>query len=88
MRHRQALEDSSSSSPAPCLNEVLHNLTLSLLDRFKNFCLVEGELRRRRSWLRGFRMLKVRDAIAEFRKMVKQIAEFKDSVWTLKEEYN
>jgi hypothetical protein len=27
------------------------------------------------------------DAIAEFRKMVKQIADFKDSMWTLKEEY-
>jgi hypothetical protein len=27
------------------------------------------------------------DAIAEFRKMVKQIADFKDSMWILKEEY-
>ena len=88
MRHRQALEGSSRNSTAPnSPRRAIHNRMYSLLNRYKNFYLVKGGTASSKELVTRFPDVKGADAIAEFRKMVKQIAEFKDSMWILKEEY-
>ena len=92
MRHRQTLASSSSSardSPGPA-QQVLGSATPQshvLIGQIQEFLSSNGGSASSKELVSQFPDIKGMDAIAEFRKMVKQIAEFKDSVWTLKEDY-
>jgi len=94
MRHRQALEGSNSmssrNSPAPPVMRRQGSSTPQshvLIGEIQEFLASKGGSAASRDLVARFPDIKGVDAIAEFRKMVKQIAEFKDSVWTLKEDY-
>jgi len=87
MRHRQALEGSARESPAPVARRGTPTQAHVLIGQIQEFLVERGGIASSRDLVARFPDVKGADAIAEFRKMVKQIAEFKDSVWTLKEEY-
>ena len=94
MRHRQDLEstsqpDSRRSSPAPGqLRRVSTSSQAHVLIRqIQEFLSAQGGSASSKELVAGFPDIKGEDAMAEFRKMVKQIAEFKDSLWTLKEDF-
>jgi DNA excision repair protein ERCC-6 len=92
MRHRQALEGMSTSgrsspSPAPRGRGTTTPQAHVLIGQIQEFLSNNGGSVSSRGLVGHFPDVKGADAIAEFRKMVKQIAEFKDSVWTLKEDY-
>ena len=87
MRHRQALEGSTSgrSSPAPVRDPG--SQAHALIGQIQEFLSTAGGRASSKELVARFPDIKGADSIAEFRKMVKQIADFKDSVWVLKEEY-
>jgi DNA excision repair protein ERCC-6 len=89
MRHRQALERSTSDSPAPAQRTRGSTTprTHVLIEQIQEFLSASGGSASSKELVARFPDIKGPDTIAEFRKMVKQIAEFKDSVWTLKEDY-
>ena len=88
MRHRQALEGSSlTTSSSTALRDTPQSHVV-LIGQIQEFLASRGGSASSKELIAGFPDVKGVDAIAEFRKMVKQIAEFKDSMWTLKEEYN
>lgn len=93
MRHRQALEGSSTNrgsrdnSPAPIPQEGTGSRAHVLISQIQEFMAISGGSVSSKDLVRRFADIKGPDAIAEFRKMVKQIAEFRDGQWTLKEEY-
>jgi DNA excision repair protein ERCC-6 len=87
MRHRQALEGSARETPAPIAGRGTPTQAHVLIGQIQEFLAERGGSASSRDLVARFPDVKGADAIAEFRKMVKQIAEFKDSVWTLKEEY-
>jgi DNA excision repair protein ERCC-6 len=94
MRHRQALESPSQpnshrSSPAPGQLARVSTTPQAhvLIRQIQEFLSARGGSASSKELVAGFPDTKGEDAIAGFRKMVKQIAEFKDSVWTLKEDY-
>ena len=93
MRHRQALEGSTSrsgrNSPAPVPRPRGAPTPQShiLIGQIQEFLSTKGGSVSSRDLVSQFPDLRGADAIAEFRKMVKQIAEFKESLWTLKEDY-
>jgi len=93
MRHRQALEGSSTNrgsrdnSPAPTPQEGTRSRAHVLISQIQEFMAISGGSVSSKDMVRRFPDIKGPDAIAEFRKMVKQIAEFRDGQWTLKEEY-
>lgn len=88
MRHRQALEGTSSSSPAPPPRSGSSTpKSHVLIGQIRDFISGNGGSASSRELVVQFSDVRGPDAIAEFRKMVKEIAEFKDSVWTLKEDY-
>ena len=91
MRHRQALEGSSStasSSPASVLRRDAPQSHVVLIGEIQEFLASRGGTASSKELVARFPDVKGAEAIAEFRKMVKQIAEFRDSAWALKEEYN
>ena len=91
MRHRQALEGSSStasSSSAPVPQRDAPQSHVVLIGQIQEFLASRGGTAASKELVARFPDVKGADAIAEFRKMVKQIAEFKDSAWMLKEDYN
>jgi DNA excision repair protein ERCC-6 len=89
MRHRQALEGTSSSSPPPPPVQSGPSTPTShvLIGQIRDFMMGNGGSASSRELVAQFSDVRGPEAIAEFRKMVKQIAEFQDSVWTVKEEY-
>jgi DNA excision repair protein ERCC-6 len=87
MRHRQALEGSARETPAPVARRDTPTQAHVLIGQIQEFLAERGGSASSRDLVARFPDVKGADAIAEFRKMVKQIAEFKDSIWTLKEEY-
>jgi DNA excision repair protein ERCC-6 len=86
MRHRQALEGSSRNSPAP-IQRGENSQAHVLIGQIQEFLSSKGGSASSKELVARFPDIKGADAIAEFRKMVKQIAEFKDSMWTLKEDF-
>jgi len=58
-----------------------------LIGHIRDFMMGNGGSASSKELVAQFADVRGPDTIAEFRKMVKQIAEFKDSVWTLKEDY-
>jgi len=90
MRHRQALEGNPGvgrSSPAPPTPGRSASKAHVLIDQIQQFLADSGGSATSKDLVSRFPDIKGSDAIAEFRKMVKQIADFKDSRWALKEEY-
>lgn len=93
MRHRQALEGSSTPSPSTSSRSTApvqpgsESQAHVLIGQIQEFLSSRGGSASSRELVARFPDIKGSDAIAEFRKMVKQIAEFKDSMWTLKEDY-
>ena len=91
MRYRQALEGSSSTasnSPAPIPQSDAPQSHVLLIEQIQEFLASRGGTASSKELVARFPDVKGADAIAEFRKMVKQIAEFKNSMWVLKEEYH
>jgi DNA excision repair protein ERCC-6 len=90
MRHRQALEGSStvSGSPGPAPQRDIPQSHVALIRQIQEFLASKRGTASSKELVARFPDVKGAEEIAEFRKMVKQIAEFKDSAWTLKEEYN
>jgi DNA excision repair protein ERCC-6 len=89
MRHRQDLEGTSRSgrnSPAPVPGRSPSKAHV-LIGQIQQFLTERGGTATSKDLVSRFPAIKGADAIAEFRKMVKQIADFKDSQWSLKEEY-
>jgi DNA excision repair protein ERCC-6 len=92
MRHRQSLEgpnvSSGRNSPAPLQRERGSTTPKShvLIGQIHEFLSARGGSATSRDLVARFPDIKGPDAIAEFRKMVKQIADFKDSLWNLKED--
>jgi len=94
MRHRQVLEGSAThrtrtNSPAPVLNvnDGTKSQAHILISQIQEFMADNGGTASSKDLVFRFANIKGADAIAEFRKMVKQIAEFRDGQWILKEEY-
>jgi len=89
MRHRQALEGtprSGRSSPVPTPGRSPSKAHV-LIEQIRQFLADRGGSATSKDLVSRFPNIKGGDAIAEFRKMVRQIADFKDSQWFLKEEY-
>ena len=86
MRHRQALEGRHSPAPTTATRTGTSPAHV-LIGQIQEFLSLKGGSVSSRELVERFPDIKGVDAIAEFRKMVKQIAEFRDSMWTLKEEY-
>lgn len=88
MRHRQALEGQAPSSPTPAARSGSSTpKSHVLIGQIRDFLLGNGGSASSKDLVGQFADVKGPDAIAEFRKMVKQLADFKDSAWVLKEEY-
>lgn len=89
MRGRQALEGSSTSqtSIAPINFGQDSPQSHVLIGQIQEFLSMAGGSASSKELVARFPDVKGVDEIAEFRKMVKQIAVFKDSVWRLKDEY-
>jgi DNA excision repair protein ERCC-6 len=90
MRHRQALEGNPRSdrrSPVPVTSGRSPTKAHVLIEQIQLFLAESGGSATSKDLVSRFPDIKGTDAIAEFRKMVKQIADFKDSRWVLKEEY-
>lgn len=91
MRHRQALEGtpnrSGRNSPAPLTPGRSPSKAHVLIEQIQQFLVERGGTATSKELVLRFPDIKGPDAIAEFRKMVRQIADFKDSQWSLKEEY-
>ena len=86
MTHRQPLDGSASESPALVARSGTSQAHV-LIGQIREFLAQKGGVASSKELVAKFADIKGADAIVEFRKMVKQIAEFKDPVWTLKEEY-
>jgi len=88
MRHRQALEGQAPSSPTLAARSGSSTpKSLVLISQIRDFLVENGGSASSKELVGQFAEVQGPDAIAEFRKMVKQLAEFRNSVWVLKEEY-
>ena len=92
MRHRQSLErptpTSSRSSPCPMQSGNGSSIkTHHLIEQIQEFLSSNGGGATSKDIVARFPDISGPEAIAEFRKMVKQIADFKDSRWILKDDY-
>jgi DNA excision repair protein ERCC-6 len=92
MRHRQALEGSATnrsrtSSPAPAVQGGSSTKAHVLISQMQEFMMGNGGSVTSKDLVSRFPDIKGAEAIAEFRKMVRQIAEFKEGQWTLKQDY-
>jgi DNA excision repair protein ERCC-6 len=93
MRHRQALEGSSTNrsrtnSPAPVQGDGTNSRAHVLISQIQEFIANSGGSVTSKDLVRRFPDIKGADSIAEFRKMVKQISDFRDGQWMLKQEYS
>jgi len=83
MRHRQALEGRTTSVVPSQTASPSH----ALIQEIQEFFSSNGGESTSKELVARFPNIKGVDAIAEFRKMVKQIADFTDGKWILKDDY-
>ena len=89
MRHRRGLESrgdsnrTTSNSPVPVERSRAHEL----IEQIQGFMMEKGGSVSSKDLVNRFPSVKGADEMAEFRKMVKQIAVFKNGAWTIKEDY-
>lgn len=91
MRYRQALDGTSSSGSSNIHSQRVQTSAIPqshvLIRQIREFLAQNGGVAKSKEIVARFPDIKGAEAITEFRKMVRQIADFKDSQWTLKEEY-